>query len=104
MTTSPEVFLAREAEICYAVMAHVTDYDVWRISEEPVSVEMVIQTLNKNTRLAEEAIHNLLKNLKPSRSCDCSQILMNALITDRKSIPPKTVKKLEPLVKKYIGE
>ena len=54
MTASPEVFLAREAEICYATMAHVTDYDVWHISEAPVTVEMVIETLNKNTALAQE--------------------------------------------------
>ena len=64
MTASPEVFLAREAEICYATMAHVTDYDVWHVSEAPVTVEMVIQTLNKNTALAQEAVRILAKNLK----------------------------------------
>lgn len=104
MTTSPEAFLAREAEICYAVMAHVTDYDVWRISEAPVTVDMVIQTLNKNTRLAEEAVHNLVINLNPTRACDCNQALKDALITDRKSIPQRTIKKLAPIVKKYLGE
>ena len=51
MTTSPEAFLAREAEICYAVMAHVTDYDVWRVSEAPVTVDMVIRTLNSGLAL-----------------------------------------------------
>ncbi len=56
MTACPEVFLAREAEMCYVTMAHVTDYDVWRTSTEPVSVEMVIQTLNKNTQAAQQAI------------------------------------------------
>ena len=55
-------FLAREAEICYATMAHVTDYDVWHISEAPVTVEIVIQTLNKNTVLAQEAVRILAKN------------------------------------------
>ena len=54
MTASPEAFLAREAEMCYSTMAHVTDYDVWHVSEAPVSVEMVIQTLNKNTEVAQE--------------------------------------------------
>ena len=63
MTASPEVFLAREAEICYATMAHVTDYDVWHTSEAPVTVEMVIQTLNKNTALAQKAVQLLVKNL-----------------------------------------
>jgi 5'-methylthioadenosine phosphorylase len=56
MTTSPEAFLAREAEMCYAVMAHVTDYDVWHISEQSVSVEMVIEILHRNTQIAQQAI------------------------------------------------
>ncbi len=104
MTASPEAFLAREAEICYAVMAHVTDYDVWRISEAPVTVDMVVQTLNKNTRLAEEVVRNLIINLNSTRACDCNHALKDALITDRKSIPQRTIKKLFPIVKKYLGE
>ena len=56
MTTAPEAFLAREAEICYAVMAHVTDYDVWHASAASVSVELVVQTLKQNTSLAQQAI------------------------------------------------
>ena len=68
MTTSPEAFLAREAEICYAVMAHVTDYDVWHVSEEPVTVEMVIAVLNKNTEIAQQAIRNIVSEAKsPAR-------------------------------------
>ena len=62
MTASPEAFLAREAEICYATMAHVTDYDVWHVSEAPVTVEMVIQTLNKNTAIAQEAVRILARH------------------------------------------
>jgi 5'-methylthioadenosine phosphorylase len=104
MTASPEAFLAREAEICYTVMAHVTDYDVWRVSELPVTVDMVIQTLNNNTRLAEEAVRNLVANLNPTRSCNCGHALADALITERTVIPEKTLKKLEPLIKKYIGD
>ena len=65
MTNLQEAKLAREAEICYATMAHITDYDVWHESEAPVTVEMVIQTLNKNTSLAQEAVRSLVKNLKP---------------------------------------
>ncbi len=104
MTTSPEAFLAREAEICYAVMAHVTDYDVWRVSEAPVTVDMVIQTLNNNTQLVEEAVRKLVANLNSTRSCNCGHALSDALITQRKVIPKKTIKKLELLVKKYIGD
>ncbi len=67
MTASPEAFLAREAEICYATMAHVTDYDVWHVSEKPVTVEMVIQTLNKNTAIAQKAVQILAENLNRQR-------------------------------------
>lgn len=101
MTASPEAFLAREAELCYATMAHVTDYDVWRESEAPVTVEMVIQTLNKNTQIAQEAIRNLVRGLKTERACQCGQALSTALITNPKVIPAKTRKKLDLLVGKY---
>lgn len=104
MTASPEAFLAREAEICYAVMAHVTDYDVWHVGEAPVTVEMVIQTLNKNTRLAQEAVRHLARGLNPKRNCDCGDALATALITRRESIPFETKKKLNLLVKKYLGD
>jgi len=101
MTASPEAFLAREAELCYAVMAHVTDYDVWHVSESPVTVEMVIQTLNKNTQVAQEAILNLARDLSETRSCDCSRALASALITRRNIIPSATLHKVDLLVKKY---
>jgi 5'-methylthioadenosine phosphorylase len=102
MTTAPEAFLAREAEMCYAVMAHVTDYDVWHVSEKPVTVEMVIETLNRNTQVAQEAICNLARALKKARDCDCERALANALITQEKGIPPETRAKLSLLVKKYL--
>lgn len=101
MTASPEAFLAREAEMCYATMAHVTDYDVWHVSESPVTVEMVIQTLNKNTEVAQEAIRNLVRDIKPERACNCETALSTALITDPKVIPESTRKKLDLLVGKY---
>ena len=102
MTAAPEAFLAREAEMCYAVMAHVTDYDVWHVSETPVTVEMVVQTLNKNTAIAQEAIHHLVRNMKPERTCECDHALANAIITQHKSISKEVRKKLNLLVKKYI--
>ena len=71
MTTSPEAFLAREAELCYAVMAHVTDYDVWHVSEKPVTVDMVIQVVNRNTARAQEAVRYLARNLTTERPCEC---------------------------------
>lgn len=102
MTASPEAFLAREAEICYATMAHVTDYDVWHVSEAPVTVEIVIQTLNKNTALAQEAVRVLARNLKHERHCDCGHALAAALITRKDVIPPETRQKLDLLINKYL--
>jgi len=101
MTASPEAFLAREAELCYAVMAHVTDYDVWHVSESPVTVEMVIQTLNKNTLVAQEAIRNLVRDLSETRTCDCDRSLASALITRKDMIPPTTREKVDLLIRKY---
>jgi 5'-methylthioadenosine phosphorylase len=102
MTTAPEAFLAREAEMCYTVMAHVTDYDVWHVSEAPVTVEMVIRTLNQNTLIAQQAVHNLAKGLSAKRSCTCENALANALITNPAAVPANTRKKLDLLVKKYL--
>ncbi len=101
MTTSPEAFLAREAEMCYAVIAHITDYDVWHVSEMPVSVEMVIQTLNQNTAVVQQTIRNLVGGLQPS-DCACQHALANALITAPDRIPQETRRRLELLVGKYL--
>jgi len=101
MTSSPEAFLAREAEMCYAVMAHVTDYDVWHVSEAPVTVGMVIEILHRNTELAQRAIRNLLQQLPPERSCGCPHALSTALITRPDVIPAETRQKLGLLVDKY---
>jgi 5'-methylthioadenosine phosphorylase len=102
MTASPEAFLAREAEMCYATMAHVTDYDVWHLSEAPVTVEMVIQTLNKNTAIAQEAVRILASQLKHERDCECEHALATALITRPDVIPAETRQKLDLLVNKYL--
>ena len=104
MTACPEAFLAREAEICYAAMAHVTDYDVWHISEAQVSVELVVETLNRNTQVAQEALANLVERLEPERNCSCATALAGALITQRDHMPASTISKLNPLIRKYIGD
>lgn len=101
MTASPEAFLAREAELCYTVMAHVTDYDVWHVSESPVTVEMVIQTLNQNTLVAQEAVKHFVANLSKQRTCDCSKALANALVTGFDVVPKDTLKRLNLLIQKY---
>ena len=102
MTTSPEAYLAREAEICYGVLAHVTDYDVWHLTESPVTVEMVIKTVQKNTGVAQEAIRNLASNLAAKRSCDCESALEGALMTNPRVIPSNIREKLDLLINKYL--
>jgi 5'-methylthioadenosine phosphorylase len=102
MTVAPEAFLAREAEMCYAIMAHVTDYDVWHVSEAPVTVEMVIQVLNKNTQVAQDAIRNLVKSLPEDPPCDCKNAMSTAIITNPSAVPTETRKKLDLLVRKYL--
>lgn len=102
MTASPEAFLAREAEMCYACMAHVTDYDVWHVSEAPVTVEMVIRILNQNTSIAQQAIGALVAQPIKRDACECPSALAYALITDRARIPAETKDKLGLLIGKYI--
>jgi 5'-methylthioadenosine phosphorylase len=102
MTASPEAFLAREAELCYAVMAHVTDFDVWHISEAPVTVEMVIKVLNQNVELAQKAIRNLIRELPENPSCECNNAMASAIITQRDMIPSETRIKLDLLIGKYL--
>jgi 5'-methylthioadenosine phosphorylase len=102
MTTSPEAYLAREAEMCYAVMAHVTDFDVWHLAEDPVTVEMVVRVLMANTAMAKSALAHLVAHLPDERTCTCGQALKDAIITDLKKIPSETRKRLSLLVDPYI--
>ncbi len=102
MTACPEIFLAREAEMCYVTIAHVTDYDVWRTATEPVSVEMVIQTLNRNTEAARQAIENLVEILPENRPCACHSALKDTIITNPGLIQSDTRRKLRLLVDKYL--
>jgi 5'-methylthioadenosine phosphorylase len=103
MTAVPEAQLAREAEICYATMAHVTDYDVWHEEEESVNVEMLIANLMANAALSKKAIAELVPMLTDERPCDCGDALSTALITDRAVIPKAKIEQLGPIVSKYLG-
>jgi 5'-methylthioadenosine phosphorylase len=101
MTTTPEAQLAREAEMSYAVMAHVTDYDVWHETESAVSVDAVIQMLLRNAELAKQAVANAihaLSGIGPSPYADC---LRDAIITDKSRVSPAVVAKLAPIIGKY---
>jgi len=103
MTTIPEAFLAREAEIAYATMAHVTDYDVWHETEEEVTVEAVIANLNANVAIAKEAIRNAVKKLAGEPDWPSHHALATAIISRRKReyVPKETWQKLELFIGKY---
>jgi 5'-methylthioadenosine phosphorylase len=101
MTNMPEAKLAREAELCYATLALVTDYDVWHESEAAVSVEGVVATLLKNVATAKEALSRLIPTVGPPRACPCPSLLENAVITDPNAFPPRTRKALDLLLAKH---
>lgn len=107
MTACPEAFLAREAEIHYATMAHVTDYDSWHETEEAVTVEMVVNTLKKNTALAQRSLARLVDILSAdeghTEECGCDEALKNAFITNRGYMDAAMKDKLSLLVGKYLG-
>lgn len=102
MTAIPEANLAREAEMCYACMAHVTDYDVWHVEKAPVTVTMVIERLLANVEISKQALANLIPTLPAERHCDCAHALDSALITNRAVIPEKVKRDLAPLIGKYV--
>ncbi|PWT82262.1 MAG: S-methyl-5'-thioadenosine phosphorylase [Acidobacteria bacterium] len=102
MTNLQEAKLAREAEICYATLALVTDYDCWHPGHDAVTVDTVIEYLNKNVRNAQMIMHEAIKGLRSSeRTCKCGTALKNAIFTAPHLWPPETAKKLEAIIKKY---
>jgi 5'-methylthioadenosine phosphorylase len=101
MTTSPEIFLAREAEMCYAAFAHVTDYDVWHVHEESVTVEMILKVLKKNGQIANESVLNLIKKLEPYE-CDCLHALASAITTHPDYVDSSQKEKLSIFINKYL--
>jgi len=105
MTTSPEAFLAAEAEIAYACMAHVTDYDVWHDAEGPVTVEMVIRTLAANTQLAKEAIGRMAQTREQWAGEFAAHSGMSdalSLVGDWSQVPEHVKSNLSPIVKHYM--
>ena len=102
MTALPEAKLAREAEICYASIACVTDYDCWHEVHESVTIEMVIQSLLKTMEAAKEVIKKASAQLPKQRDCGCATALKDAIITHRDLIPQKKKKELSLLIGKYL--
>lgn len=102
MTNMPEAKLAREAEICYATLAAVTDYDCWHPQHESVTIDMVIENLTKNIENAKKILSEVIRNLPSQRSCACKEALKYAIVTDRSAIPEKIKQDLGIIIGKYI--
>jgi len=102
MTNLQEAKLAREAEICYATLAMVTDYDCWHETEEAVSGEAVMEVVRQNVETAQEVVRRIVRRLPAQRDCGCGEALQHALITERSLIPKQTLRDLAPIVGKYI--
>jgi 5'-methylthioadenosine phosphorylase len=104
MTNLQEAKLAREAEICYVTVAMVTDYDCWHPEHDAVTVSEIIHNLTKNAENACQVVRTAVASMPAERTCKCGSALKHALITDPKTVPAETRKKLELLVGKYLGQ
>lgn len=102
MTNLQEAKLAREAEICYATLAMVTDYDCWHPGHKAVTVSQIIDYLNRNVKNAQKVLRAAVRNLPEVRDCKCGSALAHAIITDRRKISPQAKKRLVLLVGKYL--
>ena len=102
MTNLGEAKCCREAEIAYATMAMITDYDCWKVDEAHVTVDLVIANLKKNVAMAKAIIARLLPQIPAEPTWPCHNALKNAIMTDRKCWPAKTIRELEPILRKYL--
>ncbi len=104
MTALPEAKLAREAEICYAVIGCVTDYDSWLERSEPVTIDVILAILRENIDTTKRIIKLAVGRTSGKRDCDCATALKTAIVTPLKLIPSEQKKKLNLLIGKYLGE
>ena len=104
MTNLQEAKLAREAEICYATVAMVTDYDCWHPAHDEVTVDQIIAVLNKNAENACNVVREAVAAMPRRRTCKCGSALATAIITSREAIPAEARTRLKLLIGKYIGE
>jgi 5'-methylthioadenosine phosphorylase len=102
MTNLQEAKLAREAEICYATLALVTDYDCWHPDHDSVTVELIVANLMQNAATAQKTIAEAVSRLDGARTCACKDALKTAIITQPEQIPASVKKELEPIVGKYV--
>ncbi len=104
MTNLAEAKLAREAEICFASIAAITDYDCWHKSEEAVTVEMILENLNKNAENTKRIINRAITLIPEDEDCPCQHALKDAIITSFEAIPDELKKKLDIIIGKYIRQ
>ncbi|MCD6453325.1 MAG: S-methyl-5'-thioadenosine phosphorylase [Dehalococcoidales bacterium] len=104
MTALPEARLAREAEICYAAIAGITDYDCWQENAPPTPIDIIIATLSQNTNQIREIIKLTIARMPDRRDCECATALKTAIVTDPKYIPAELKKQLKPLLGNYITD
>ncbi|MGA7089568.1 MAG: S-methyl-5'-thioadenosine phosphorylase [Candidatus Acidiferrales bacterium] len=102
MTNLTEAKLAREAELCYATLAMITDYDCWHPQHDSVSVAEIIGNLGKNAENAQRVIREVIRDLPAERSCKCGAALAHAILTDRKTISAAAKRRLAPIAGKYL--
>src|SRR5579863_81444 len=103
MTNVTEAKLAREAELCYATVAMITDYDCWHPEHESVTASQIIATLNQNASNAQNVVREAVKTMPAERKCKCGSALAHSLITDFKLVPNKTKKNLAAIIGKYLS-
>jgi len=103
MTNLTEAKLAREAELCYATIAMITDYDCWHPEHESVTASQIIATLNQNAENAQKVLRMAVRELPSERACKCGSALQHALVTDLKIVPNATKKRLTAIIGKYIS-
>ena len=103
MTNLTEAKLAREAELCYATIAMITDYDCWHPQHDAVTLDEIIGNLSRNTANVQRVLHEVVRELPDGRSCKCGSALAHAILTDRAAISRATKKRLAPIIGKYIS-
>ncbi len=101
MTALPEAKLAREAEMCYAIVATITDYDVWK-EDDPVSIGQVIENASKNEQAVQDIIRRAIPRIPEQSDCPCKHALEGAIATSPEVIPPETRRKLRVILDKYM--
>jgi len=104
MTNLTEAKLAREAEICYGIIALSTDYDCWHEHHDDVTVEAIIQIIHQNVAMAKNIIRHAVAEISGERSCTCSNAMQYAIITDQTVIPADVKQKLAPIIGKYLSQ